>query len=229
VRPRPPGYESGPGDLFAASAPVAFSIPFLDPTVCQPSRPIPVLAFQGTTDQFIPYGDGPTQGSFFSVTSAQASLARWRDVNGCVGAVPNQTLSTGDGVCEFYTACQQGTEVGLCSLVGTAFFGHILYTNSDDLDVGKTAWDFLSRFTLTTQAACATDAECSDGSACNGVETCELGSSTCEPGSPVLCDGACETGFCVDTAGTCEPDLSPAWVPPVPVPGMSSPSGSTTG
>jgi hypothetical protein len=43
-------------------------------------------------------------------------------------------------------------ETGLCSVdsrsfPGTFFEGHILYVN-DDIDVARTAWDFLSRFTV---------------------------------------------------------------------------------
>ena len=58
------------------------------------------------------------------------------------------------------------------------------------------------------QTTCTTDADCSDGDACNGIEVCNLG--TCEPGTPVVCTaldqchvaGVCDpaTGICSDPA-----------------------------
>jgi hypothetical protein len=44
--------------------------------------------------------------------------------------------------------------------------------------------------------ACATDAECDDAIACNGVETCNLDTMLCEPGTPPDVDGD----------GVCDPD-----------------------
>ncbi len=46
---------------------------------------------------------------------------------------------------------------------------------------------------------------CSDGSTCNGSETCHSG--TCQPGTPVNCsglNGQCVVGVCVEPAGTCQ-------------------------
>jgi hypothetical protein len=53
--------------------------------------------------------------------------------------------------------------------------------------------------------SCAVDADCDDGLACNGVETCNTGTAMCESGAPVVCSGQCETGACVEPAGTCQP------------------------
>src|SRR5262249_16362109 len=62
------------------------------------------------------------------------------------------------------------------------------------------------------QTTCVTDADCSDGDACNGIEVCNLGTLTCEPGTPVVCTaldqchvaGVCDpaTGICSDPAAT---------------------------
>lgn len=47
---------------------------------------------------------------------------------------------------------------------------------------------------------CSSDPECDDGNVCNGAETCDLGSGTCQAGTPLSCnDGnAC-------TADACDP------------------------
>jgi endoglucanase len=59
---------------------------------------------------------------------------------------------------------------------------------------------------LPPPSTCTSDVECSDGNACNGLETCDLGSGDCVPGTPVVCpdDGdPCTQEACVEPAGTC--------------------------
>ena len=53
--------------------------------------------------------------------------------------------------------------------------------------------------------ACNADAQCNDGLACNGVETCDLGNAACVAGTPIVCDDGnqCTTDTCVDPLGTC--------------------------
>lgn len=125
-------------DLFAAAAPMAFPIPFVPLSTCQPSRPIAVLMFMGLTDQLVNYA------------SAAPSFQYWRTFDGCVGGPPDETLVTGDSYCETYTQCTDGVEAGLCSILSTfgpPFAGHVLYFNND-LNLSEVAWDFLSRFQL---------------------------------------------------------------------------------
>jgi hypothetical protein len=58
----------------------------------------------------------------------------------------------------------------------------------------------------TPEEACSTDADCSDGDACNGVETCVDGN--CLPGTELICDdgNACNgVETCVD--GNCQPGI----------------------
>lgn len=131
-------------DLFAAAAPVAFALPFSPMTDCQPSRPIPVLNFMGLNDVLVPY-DGSA-----SFNGAQESFAQWRANNACGDGPAEIVEVTGGSDCVIDTSCAEGVETGLCSVdsrsfPGTFFEGHILYAN-DDIDVARTAWDFLSRF-----------------------------------------------------------------------------------
>jgi hypothetical protein len=66
--------------------------------------------------------------------------------------------------------------------------------------------------TPPTCVACIADAECGDGLACNGTETCNLGTGMCEAGAPIVCnDGLqCTADACSEPTGTCvappEPD-----------------------
>jgi hypothetical protein len=61
---------------------------------------------------------------------------------------------------------------------------------------------------LASQAAlaCTSDAECDDGLACTGVETCNLGTSSCESTGPVVCDAPTQcqlSNTCQEPSGTC--------------------------
>ena len=130
-------------DLFAAAAPLAFPIGLLPIESCVPSRPIPVLAFQGTTDVLVPYeGAGP-------FPSALESFSHWRTEGGCGSGEVEESTVSGDSGCVVDTSCAPDVEVGLCSILSTEEIvgGHILYINPD-FDLAEVAWAFLSRFTL---------------------------------------------------------------------------------
>lgn len=138
-------------DLFAAAAPMAFPVPYVDfPNECQPARSIPVLLFMGLTDILVPY------------SGAAPSFAAWRDKDGCDSAgVPLEVSETyGGSDCALDTSCgEPGLEVGLCGVTGSSFDppldpfnGHLLYFNDDDFDISQRAWDFMSRYSTTAAA-----------------------------------------------------------------------------
>jgi hypothetical protein len=84
---------------------------------------------------------------------------------------------------------------------------HVLRTASIAL-LGLTIWG-------TSAVACTSDAECTDGLACNGVETCNLGTSLCEGGSPVTCPppGQCEVSVdCQEPSGSCVATPKPDFI-----------------
>jgi polyhydroxybutyrate depolymerase len=124
-------------DLFAAVAPVSFPLAATPFSECMPSRPIPVIHFHGLNDLIVPYsGFGP-------IPPTPDSFEYWGEVNGCTSQ-PETTFSLGDSMCESFIDCDDGVEVTLCSIAG----GHILYFNSDGVNIADLAWDFLSRFQL---------------------------------------------------------------------------------
>ncbi len=120
-------------EVFAATAPVAFPLGLLPLTTCQPSRPITVAHFHGFGDTVVPY-----DGTFWAPAS-QSSFASWAEKNQCEGD------PVSDGPCETFTQCADGVETTLCSLNG----GHIIYNNSNNFSVAWSAWNILSRFTLS--------------------------------------------------------------------------------
>jgi polyhydroxybutyrate depolymerase len=133
-------------DLFAAAAPMAFPVPFRPLSHCQPLRSIPVLTVMGLTDVLVSY-----EGGLFP--SAAQTFAYWHDINGCDAATPDVLVESGQSRCETYTACRNGVQAGLCSVVARALpnlptvSGHILYLN-DDFNLAQVAWSFLSQFQL---------------------------------------------------------------------------------
>ena len=132
-------------DVFAAAAPMAFPIPFLQLPQCRPSRAIPVLTFMGLVDVLVPYNGGP-------FGSAATTFAYWRDLDGCRASQPDLVTTQGNSRCETFTHCARHGEAGLCSITaqtfgGSSFDGHILYFN-DDLNLAEVAWTFLQRFKL---------------------------------------------------------------------------------
>lgn len=153
-------------DAFAASAPFAFPIGFDPLSQCQPSRPFPTLAFAGVTDQLVPYEGGDIGADNNAIlASAQQSFAHWRDVNGCVSASPDTTTQPGPtSTCEQYTNCDDGVEVGLCSVTGVANgLGHVLYANEDSLNLAQMAWDFMSQYSLPSACLALPISGCKEG------------------------------------------------------------------
>ncbi len=154
-------------DLFAAVAPVAFPVPSDPLSICQPSRPIPVLHFAGTDDTIVPFSGCSPQTTpcdldpDLLISSATDSFAHWREVNGCISdpdAPLEDSFVQGTSMCETDTSCTDGVEVGLCSINGTGgqFLGHLIYFNEDDLILADIAWDFLSQFELPPSTAVPT-------------------------------------------------------------------------
>ena len=69
-------------DRFAAIAPVGGPMAI---DHCQPSRPVPVIHFHGTKDEFTPYygGKGPRSQSQTEFHSVDYTIRAWVEANGC--------------------------------------------------------------------------------------------------------------------------------------------------
>lgn len=129
-------------DLFAAIGPVSATLLADD---CAPSRPLPVLMFNGTADALVPYNGGLFQG-------AQQSFQDWAQINGCVGdPVPGK--SVGAASCETYDQCEAGVSVTLCTIEGMGHcwpgqpicpFGQA----NTDLKANAELWAFFGQYSL---------------------------------------------------------------------------------
>lgn len=124
-------------DVFAAVAPV--SAMGFQQADCNPSRPIPMIAFNGTADGLVAY-DG-----------SNTSVDSWLTRDGC-GGDPVRT-DYGASFCETWTDCDGGAEITHCTLTGMGHcwpgasfcpFGDI----NTEIDANSEMWAFMSRFTL---------------------------------------------------------------------------------
>jgi len=121
-------------DRVAAAGPVAG---IFDPQDCSPSRPVPVIAFHGTADPFVPYdgsvgpaalglpapdGSGKTLGQSGLVDTTTKgptildNTTAWAQRNGC-DATPTETPVAAD-VTKISYSCPAGAEVELYRVTG---------------------------------------------------------------------------------------------------------------
>jgi polyhydroxybutyrate depolymerase len=125
-------------DVFAAVAPVSFPLALNPLSDCQPSRPVAVIHFHGLNDMVVPY-DG-----LGTIPSAPDSFEYWGGVDGC-STPPETTFTKGGSACDTFSNCDNDVKVTLCSISG----GHVLYFNSDSVNIADLAWGFLSQFSIS--------------------------------------------------------------------------------
>jgi polyhydroxybutyrate depolymerase len=134
-------------DIFAAVAPVASNNGVAN---CQPSRPVPIIHFHGTTDKTIPYDATDLSGEGVGVAEM---MKRWATRNGCSKG-PETTFQMGTVTCQTWSDCGEGALVTLCTAEGTehcwpgALFcpGNKPYTM--DISASRDGWAFMKKFVL---------------------------------------------------------------------------------
>ncbi len=86
---------------------------------CNPTYPVPVLAFHGTDDTFSPYhgGRGTAMGFRMVQMGAPETIRRWAQWNGCTGK-SEVTYKKGAATCISYADCRQAATVTLCTIKG---------------------------------------------------------------------------------------------------------------
>jgi polyhydroxybutyrate depolymerase len=125
-------------DLVAAIAPVCGGLGI----ACSPSRPVPVMAFNGTEDPL------------FTYNLAVATNDAWIEADECTGT-PEVTLMEGAATCETLSMCAGGVEVTHCSIEGMghcwpgqSFCPRSLGAPNVDISANEQMWAFFQRYTL---------------------------------------------------------------------------------
>jgi polyhydroxybutyrate depolymerase len=91
----------------AAIGPVAW-VTVVDP--CLPSRPVPIISFNGTADLLVWYHGGIYE-------NVPRTIARWSRRNGC-SREKETVYEKGNVTCETYRECKGGATVELCTIYG---------------------------------------------------------------------------------------------------------------
>jgi len=108
-------------DRIAAIAPVGAAMP--KTMICLPSRPVPVVMINGTSDPVVPHGGGTEHNLQLPVISVEDSAKAWAKINRCAEK-PTQTKLPArekggmETKVESYDGCQQGAQVVSYSVKG---------------------------------------------------------------------------------------------------------------
>jgi polyhydroxybutyrate depolymerase len=80
---------------------------------CNPTRFLPVIEFQGTSDIIV-----PDTGQAYGSESVYATIDFWKNNAACLDADATQVFQNGDTTCTEYSQCQGGAAVRLCLIEG---------------------------------------------------------------------------------------------------------------
>jgi polyhydroxybutyrate depolymerase len=130
----------------------AYVFPISD---CKPSRPVPMIAFHGTSDPIVPYQGGPSRDFNLPFPAIPEWMAARAELNGCA-MISSEMPKAGEVRGILYSHCTQGAEVVFYSIQGG---GHswpggeplpewIVGQTSQDINATRTMWEFFRQFSL---------------------------------------------------------------------------------
>ena len=130
----------------------AYSTPFDE---CNPSRPVPVIAFHGDADPIVPYQGGTRRPPGFSLPAVSDWIAGWAKHNRC-DTSPVELPASGKVSGIRYTNCAQNADVDFYTVHGG---GHswpggkglprlIVGHTTQDIDATQVMWDFFQAHPL---------------------------------------------------------------------------------
>ena len=122
---------------------------------CHPSRPVPMIAFHGTTDPIVPYQGGPSSSFDSPFPLIPEWIEAWAERNGC-SLTPVELPGQGEVSGIQYTHCQQKAEVIFYTVDGG---GHswpggeplpkwIVGHTTQDIDATRVMWEFFEQYSL---------------------------------------------------------------------------------
>jgi polyhydroxybutyrate depolymerase len=143
------------GDRIAAIATVGAAMP--KTMICLPSRPVPLVMINGTSDPVVPYGGGTEHNLELPVISAEDSAKAWAKIDRCQekpekNKLPERTKGGMETKVDTYTGCQQNAQVVLYSVkgAGNTWPGGEQYEvektigkTSQDVNANEVIWSFL--------------------------------------------------------------------------------------
>jgi len=146
-------------DRIAAAGSVAGAY-MLPLSACQPTRPVPLIAFHGTADAIVPYHGGLSGPSHLPLPAVPDLIAAWAGLSGC-NATPVPLAGHGEVSGLQYTGCRGGADVVFYTIEGG---GHawpggdplprfIVGHTTQDIDATAVMWAFFSQHVLPTECS----------------------------------------------------------------------------
>ncbi len=142
-------------DRIAAVAAVGAAMP--KTMICLPSRPVPLVMINGTSDPVVPYGGGTEHNLNLATISVEDSAKAWARIDRCGekpvrAKLPEHSRGGMETKTDTYDGCQQGAQVTLYSIkgAGNTWPGGEQYEaenavgkTSQDLNANEVIWSFL--------------------------------------------------------------------------------------
>ncbi len=142
-------------DRVAAIATVGAAMP--KTMVCVPSRPLPVVMINGTSDPVVKYGGGEGKNGIVHTISVEDSAKEWAKLDRCAekpahSKLPEKAKGGMETKVDTYEGCQESTQVVLYSVkgAGNTWPGgeqyeveNMIGKTSSDLDANQVIWSFL--------------------------------------------------------------------------------------
>jgi poly(3-hydroxybutyrate) depolymerase len=152
-------------DRIAAVAAVGAAMP--KTMICVPTRPVPVLLINGTSDPVVPYGGGTEKNRNLQTLSAEDSSKDWAKIDRCNDKPEKskwaaQAKGGTETKTDSYAGCQQNAQVVLYSLkgAGNTWPGGEQYEaentvgkTSQDVNGNEIVWNFLGSRKLPDKSA----------------------------------------------------------------------------
>jgi polyhydroxybutyrate depolymerase len=152
-------------DRLAAVAEVGASMP--KTMICVPTRPVPLVMIDGTSDPVVPYGGGTEHNLDLATLSVEGSAKAWAKIDRC-GEKPEKSKLEAhekggmETKVDTYGSCQQNASVVLYSVkgAGNTWPGGEQYEaenaigkTSADLNANEIMWNFLANKKLSDKSA----------------------------------------------------------------------------
>ena len=122
---------------------------------CKPSRPVPMIAFHGTSDRIVPYSGGQSSPFHWALPAIPDWMQKWAHRNGCDDR-PAELPSSGQVRGIRYTDCDQDADVVFYTIQGG---GHtwpggeampeiIVGHTTQDIDATEVMWEFFTQYSM---------------------------------------------------------------------------------
>jgi polyhydroxybutyrate depolymerase len=144
------------GERIAAIAAVGAAMP--KTMICLPSRPVPLVMINGTSDPVVPYGGGTEHNLNLPTISVEDTAKAWAKIDHCAekpekSKLPERAKGGMETKIDTYAGCQQNSQVVLYSVkgAGNTWPGGEQYEvektigkTSQDINANEVIWSFLA-------------------------------------------------------------------------------------